>query len=156
MTRYFLGRDGGMPTPVPDDEPGDRAETLANSAFYTEVQVVPLDAVVAGPDDIVIRRGELPEVRTGQGSSGVYYRANAGYGSALNPSGVVKDILGLAEIRAREFLALAEYLREHPPVDEEQVKALTAIVGETHMSWDSERMARFLVERGVRVGGESR
>ena len=106
----------------------------------TEVQVVPSDA-------IVIPRDELPKVSRGErmlrlnGTTPVPYTTADQHRSD-----------------ARTHLALAEYLREHPPVDEAQVAA----VRDALLSADSDdvnyiegddawKLARRMVERGVRV-----
>lgn len=69
-------------------------------------KVVPADA-------IVIERGDLPEVTSA--------------GSYLTVDGVVygtfKDAAE-AELISRRWLALTEYLRTHPPVDEAEVQRL--------------------------------
>ena len=100
-----------------------------------EVQVVPLDA-------IVIPRDELPEVSRGErmlrlnGTTPVpYTTADQHRSDALT------------------HLALAEYLREHPPVDEAQVGALDSLIGELgqEYGYGDPSLARRLVERGVRV-----
>ena len=108
----------------------------------TEVQVVPSDA-------IVIRRDELPEVDTAHGA-----RVNSvGIGWALDY--LTADRAEKARSYGLAYLALAEHLREHPPVDEEQVASLFEVLTE---EWfpadDGERastLARRLVERGVRL-----
>ncbi|MDF2915948.1 MAG: hypothetical protein K0S70_165 [Microbacterium sp.] len=111
--------------------------------FWTEVQVVPLDA-------IVIRRDELPEVDATRGA-----RVNSvGIGWALDY--LTADREEKARSYGLAYLALAEYLREHPPVDEAQVKALTDLIDEDE-EWgedgSAETVARRLIATGrVRVG----
>ena len=105
----------------------------------TEVQVVPLDA-------IVIRRDELPEVTvdtekwtaTANGAEDPYTaRLDA------NP--------GWAWHYGVNAIAVSEYLREHPPVDEAQVKALKDLRDEWYKRNDSSDFLEFLASRGVRV-----
>jgi hypothetical protein len=111
---------------------GDRIRENA-----VEVQVAPLDA-------IVIRREDLPEVKVDEdGDVGVggYWRSRD-----TDP--------GHVEASARALLAIARYLREHPPVDpevERQVKALTDALEAAQPAHDLVAMARLLVENGVRV-----
>lgn len=111
-----------------------------SSLVWTEVQVVPVDA-------IVIRRDELPEVTVVRG------RAVASTGSDVY-SGSLDANPGPSYQYGLNVLAVAEYLREHPPVDEVQVKALADLLTEAD-SYDriegSLGTARRLVERGVRV-----
>lgn len=114
----------------------------------TEVQVVPVDA-------IVIRRDELPRVLTEPGA----HSANVGK-SLYYLRDVTEESMRSA---ALNNLAMAEYLREHPPVDEEQVAA----VRDALLSADSDdvnyiegddawKLARRMVEHfGVRVEAKS-
>lgn len=135
-TRYFQNAGDGDVW----SEKGERARKFAARDHLTEVQVVPLDA-------IVIPRDELPKVSRGErmlrlnGTTPVpYTTADQHRSDALT------------------HLALAEYLREHPPVDEAQVAA----VRDALLSADSDdvnyiegddawKLARRMVERGVRV-----
>ncbi|WP_454044398.1 hypothetical protein [Cellulosimicrobium sp. Marseille-Q8652] len=153
MTRYFLGRDGGLPTPVPDDEPGNRAEILAHSSFYTEVQVVPLDAIVI---DGTLPKVVVSENRGGRDHGNLIVRLDddsLGPFSEFDPTLEDPDDL---RRRARAFLAAANHLEQHPPVDEEQVATIRAILNEIPTGQGSrDRIARLLVERGARVGGAS-
>lgn len=129
------------------------APTGADAAFYlsppfTEVQVVPLDA-------IVIRREDLPEVKTETRPDGrVMLHAVTEPDLTYGPTEKQAD-------RARKYayaeLAVAEaieaHLREHPPVDEERVKAVKdAMLAEGYGI--SNPTARRLVQRGVRVVDE--
>ena|SRR5690606_26364480 len=113
-------------------------------AGYTEVQVVPLDA-------IVIRRDELPEVEERDEPSGPYLCA-AGVWAQDDGYETHMD-------RAVAQVAIAVYRQEHPPVDEGQVDALRDILLSTRKPADGRPVeeqyrdvARRLVERGVRVG----
>ena len=118
----------------------------------TEVQVVPSDA-------IVIRRDELPKVTTGSGrlQSGVWAEGR-GWDDAYIASAGRGALATRAEAIARKYLAVAEHLREHPPVDEAQVKALLPAlqsISGYDLATDEGRYyaAQDLVaERGVRVG----
>lgn len=114
---------------------------------WTEVQVVPLDAIT------------LP--RTGQVSN----RAQAellvhGRLSILGSVPLEEHHLDAAIRAAGVLVEAVEYLREHPPVDEEQVRALADLISEAVDSGISVNatdgsLERFLVKQGVRVGGES-
>ena len=108
-----------------------------------------LDAVDAALNVLVIDRDELPEVeRDGPWVTvdGMYFGGNE------NPSDLRRDAL------AR--LAVAEYLEANPPVDEEQVAALTELIVAAYAeetlteSIDIDSIARRLVQAGVRVGGD--
>ena len=119
----------------------DLAALYEADPTYTEVQVVPIDA-------IVIRRDELPEVHP------------EGHGSVTIGGHIYGTAYGYREHRgaALRMLALIEYLREHPPVDEAQVDALRDILLSTRKPADArpvedqyKDVARRLVERGVRV-----
>ena len=117
---------------------------------YTEVQVVPLDA-------IVIPRDELPEVRPATEDQ----RASARplvltrRGDALHRYITNDDTVESFRAKAAMYLALAEHLREHPPVDEEQVASLFEVLTEEWFPGDdgerASTLARRLVERGVRL-----
>lgn len=112
-----------------------------------EVQVVPLDA-------IVIPRDELPKVTTGSGrlQSGVWAEGR-GWDDAYIASAGRGALATRAEAIARKYLAVAEHLREHPPVDEAQVEVLADLLSrEASEPHDWTTSARRLVERGVRVG----
>lgn len=111
-----------------------------------EVQVVPLDAVVID--------GPLPSVEK-HGTQGLDYRVEfpTGWGGIYSDESTPEG----AETNARAWLAIAAYLREHPPVDEAQVEALTRILHEPYPdspTWEqNQATARRLVRRGVRVEG---
>src|SRR5690606_10512557 len=107
---------------------------------HTEVQVVPIDA-------IVIRRDELPTARVLlSGHLGTIH----GHHSAKLSANWHRDL-------AAHHLALADYVDAHPPVDEAQVKALAELVDELQEHGkayyeDPREFAEDLVKRGVRVG----
>ncbi|WP_159795734.1 hypothetical protein [Puerhibacterium puerhi] len=118
-------------------------EWFARNPDFTEVQVVPVDA-------IVIRREELPEVKA---HSSIPNSVEAG--DAFLRFDGLNDPREHAESRLRDWAAIAAHLREHPPVDEAQVKAVTqALYEATEDPFDIDvpDVARRLVERGVRVG----
>ena len=142
MTRYFQNnngtvfRAGHVRSTVPD------ARFEARPDEYIEVQVVPLDA-------IVIRREEFAARPV------LHHEGQIKSGGAVIPSHSLPEY---AEDTARHYLALAQWLRENPPVavDEAQVKALAQLLDaaerDTLNHADSfEQYARRLVERGVRV-----
>jgi hypothetical protein len=107
---------------------------------WTEVQVVPLDA-------IVIERADLPKVTD----------------VTVEDDGALidGDLYDLVTVEQHTRSALvhltrAEYLREHPPVDEAQVAALNRLIVDAvqggHVTIEAgESFERFLVARGVRV-----
>lgn len=84
---------------------------------YEEVQVVPLDA-------IVIPREELPEVKVVGGNHVAASGGGDSYQIRLNSNP------DWSWHRALNALAVSLYLREHPPVDEAQVKALAERIRE--------------------------
>ena len=143
MTRYFQNnngtvfRAGHVRSTVPD------ARFEARPDEYIEVQVVPLDA-------IVIRREEFAARPV------LHHEGQIKSGGAVIPSHSLPEY---AEDTSRHYLALAQWLRENPPVavDEAQVKALTRALSETHVEVEGgishffATTARRLVERGVRV-----
>lgn len=112
---------------------------------------VPSKAVPA--DAVVIERSELPEVTTGEGINAVGVSGQVGVPLDFDPA--------RALARARAWLAVAHHLRAHPPVDEaevavirEHVQAYLGITPDDHPNGlISGPLARFLVERGVRVSG---
>ena len=132
-TKIFRHTDGSL---AMTNHPNN-IHSYRSKADWTEVQVVPLDA-------IVIRRAELPEVTVRLKE----YRVN----------GHTFD-MQTTEAEAAEYVlqaaALAEYLREHPQVDEEQVASLFEVLTEEWFPGDdgerASTLARRLVERGVRV-----
>lgn len=134
MTEYRkvrVGKDGRV---VPEWQP--------EGFVYPDMpmKVVPADA-------IVIERSELPEVREHGG----------GLTTDPGPHGVTTNYMDAERLRheALRYVALAEHLREHPPVDEAQVAALTSLIrGEQNTRevidaapW----IARRLVQAGVRA-----
>jgi len=129
-------------------EKGEKARKFATRDELTEVQVVPLDA-------IVIRRDELPEVRPATEDQ----RASARplvltrRGDALHRYITNDDTVESFRAKAAMYLALAEHLREHPPVDETQVKALRDLRDEWYDLNESDTgdLFEFLVRKGVRV-----
>jgi hypothetical protein len=136
MNRYFQMLDGSI---VRVRNNSAHLPAFLGSVTNTEVQVVPVDA-------IVIRRDELPEVTS------VSQGGRVQFPDGLQRVGVHDDHRRLA----LAFLAADEHFREHPPVDEDQVKALADIwldefaiteAGRDHAI----RRARQLVKRGVRV-----
>ena len=147
-TRYFQNAGDGDVW----SEKGERARKFAARDHLTEVQVVPLDA-------IVIRRDELPKVTTGSGrlQSGVWAEGR-GWDDAYIASAGRGALATRAEAIARKYLAVAEHLRAHPPVDAEQVarisKLIVAADREDINYLDADDVAKIayrLVERGVRV-----
>ena len=128
----------GPPQPAVVNYPaGDSRRLVERCWKAVPAKVVPLDS-------IDIRRAELPEVTVRLKE----YRVN----------GHTFD-MQTTEAEAAEYVlqaaALAEYLREHPPVDEAQVGALDSLIGELGQEYGYGRpltLARRLVERGVRVG----
>lgn len=71
----------------------------------------------------------------------------------ITADGLGGEVSGVetASRNALAWLALAEYLDAHPPVDEAQVRALTELIDDTHQSWDSKRIATYLARHGVTV-----
>ena len=176
--RYFQGRRTNVVVAAADEE---AALAFDFNPAMTEVQVVPLDAdederirawgrIASHPifkadystdgtltnammarldelhDAIVIRRGGAAVVPDGAR----YVQIE---GEKYNSSGTPEWY----EQMARGYALLAEYLREHPPVDEAQVKALAKALdaefdgGNRIDTYDA--IARdLLVKHGVRVG----
>lgn len=136
--RYFQAEDHV----VARARSSESQSRLAADPYYTEVQVVPVDA-------IVIRREDVPKVHVvgglvtaGEDENGDPYSCSA----EANPNWPYWYGINA--------LAVAEYLREHPPVDEEQVMALADALEAEWFPEDLDRatvLARRLVERGVRV-----
>jgi len=117
---------------------GGREDLVTNATartYGTEVQVVPLDA-------IVIRREELPGVT---GSVTGPDHLNAG-GVHFDPSWSPED----ARDMALRYLAAEAYLREHPPVAAALKSDLEAAfhAGE----YGATKVAAFLAERGWTKG----
>lgn len=101
----------------------------------TECKVVPANA-------IVIERSELPEVRPDS------FDVLTVDGERLNPR------IGNAAHRqiALRFLAVSEYLREHPPVDEAQVNALTKALIDAEMDHPDGPVPAVVAWRLVQAG----
>lgn len=103
-------------------------------------------AKVVPADAIVIERGDLPEVEVHLVDE--FYVD--GFVFSRN-----KDVSTLRdELLVR--LALIEYLTEHPPIDEAQVKAMAPLVhaaleasGGCRDGWDSVDVTRALIRHGV-------
>lgn len=101
---------------------------------------------------IMIRRADLPA-----------QESILHVGTAVKSGGAVMQQRGgspeYAESMARHYLALAQWLREHPPVDEAQVKAMAALVVSVeddlkgHYGEPADGFARALVRGGARVEG---
>lgn len=132
--RYFQGRKSGHVSRAADENVG---LIYSGNPALTEVQVVPLDA-------IVIRRDELPGLDVDRHGTVRVDGLIESFSPHYKPD----------EARARgiAWIALSEYLREHPPVDEAQVKALNDI----YEDWSQPHnygvsFGQYLVERGVRV-----
>lgn len=105
--RYFMNRLGEV---YRDEADGPFTKGFGGNPPYTEVQVVPIDA-------IVIRRDELPEVKRSRIG---YWFAGEAEGSETNPD--EWEAIGIGS------LAIARHLREHPPADEEQVEELAKVL----------------------------
>jgi len=126
MTRYFQLPEGGI---IRGEE---WLPNMGFSASYPEVQVVPLDA-------IVIRREEFAARPV------LHHEGQIKSGGAVIPSHSLPEY---AEDTARHYLALAQWLRENPPVavDEALKSDLEAAfhAGE----YGATKVAAFLAERG--------
>lgn len=139
--RYFQGRKTGVVVRAVNEA---HALDLDRQPAMTEVQVVPIDA-------IVISRDELPEVSDfGPDGPTAYLATVAG---AEVYAGNTADDTHLWGLR---YLALSEYLREHSPVDE----ALRSVVGKipgdiaddlAKGRGGVDRLATWLADHGVRV-----
>ena len=159
--RYFRLDDSSDRSGVICSTAENPGHTHYSSPEWTEVQVVPADAIVVD--------GPLPEVEVSDsGSRAARGDTDRGY-STFHTSGTSGGT-GIApnlmpewhEFRARQHLALAAHLRDHPPVDGAQVVA----VRDALLSADSDdvsyitvdgawRIARRMVVRGVRVEAKS-
>ena len=116
-------------------------------------KVVPADA-------IVIERSDLPPV-TDSSSLGVGIEAAPRFkGTQYGPPHYARKDFDPDAVWANGLanLALAEYLREHPPVDEAEVKALAAAIegaaGDDGCSLQESHpsaLAHYLYLRGVRI-----
>ncbi|QAY70028.1 hypothetical protein [Xylanimonas protaetiae] len=133
MTRYFEYR-GGAVVPVPDGSNLAYEYDMGQRRDHTEVKIAPLDA-------IVISRKDLPPVEYIDGGEQVH--ANTYVESSENPAQLREYAIAL--------LAMADHVEKHPPVDEEQVKALSTLLWGMSLTADATVLARRLVERGVRV-----
>ena len=138
----YLQKPNGEVVTYRDDD--GKLIAIANRGVWTEVQVVPLDAVVI--------EAPLPEVTVTENGDGVRC------GETLRLRRVDPDKF---EARGIELLAIARYLREHPPVDEAQVKALADDLRNTDndltynaLEEDMARgIARSLIAQGWSKGG---
>jgi hypothetical protein len=124
---------------------------VSNSSGMAVEQGVPradfLAAVASELDAIVIERAELPKVEP----VGARGRLSVEGGSLVLVDGDTTE--STREIALR-WLAGAEYLREHPPVDEAQVRAITTALraeGNFPEGVDLRPMAESLYRAGVRV-----
>lgn len=143
--RYFQAEDRVVARAMSSES----QSRLAADPYYTEVQVVPVDAIVIRDEQLTTFEAETVDGRT-------YWNQPGLMGSSHEDS---RDARAL-EHEARLLLAKAKYLREHPPVDEEQVKAVADLISEAVDSGISVNatdgsLERFLVERGVRVEAKS-
>jgi hypothetical protein len=146
--RYFLRPDGVIFTP-PERHNYERH----GMAGFTEVRVVPLDSVV-------IDRSELPEVE--HDVDGTFARVADRQGTfgppVRMPSNPTEHTADAIYAQGLARLAIAAYLREHPPVDEAQVKALADDIrdatNEERLVADVDReIARHLIAQGWTNGG---
>jgi hypothetical protein len=125
-----------------------RATFLAAVASEFEVQVVPLDA-------IVIERADLPKVEPESSVAPLRVPLPDEFWST-DIDGPIRSVgpnspNGKPEwhrARGLAHLALAEYLREHPPVDEAQVAALATVLREATVRGDFDHYARQLIRAG--------
>lgn len=119
---------------------------------YVEVQVAPIDA-------IVIDRSELPEIETETAHSGPgVFANNVGWSETwlTKPHHDGRSRAQYARDMGLAYLAVAEYLRANPPVDEAQVHAVAdRLHSDTPIDAtdraELESIARRLVQNGVRV-----
>jgi hypothetical protein len=134
--RYWLAPDAVVCTAMEGSDEAPRPD-------YTEVQVVPLDAIVIRREDVPVASLTADGyVTAGEEENGDPYIVQA----HANPNWAWHFGLNV--------LAVSEFLREHPPVDEAQVSALTAVfyrLPDAPAPDDAAAMARELVARGVRV-----
>jgi hypothetical protein len=156
MTRYYVYAEDGLdprserPTArarvwaYPDDHKGPLQPE------YTEVRIVPADA-------IVIESSELPKVAVWfPGEPGENLRTEF---TQVTPSECGPNLIAHLEQEARERLAIAAHLREHPPVtpmDEAAVDALAAVIRAADRAGKgfSTDLARALIRAGYAKGGE--
>ena len=127
------------------DDDGNVHGGVVPMGGYTPVKVVPLDA-------IVIDRADLPTQ-----DSILYYEDDGREVEPRIKSGSAHIVIRgaspeYAESTARHYLALAQWLREHPPVDEAAVKrAKIAMLDIGHTEAEAESSARDLVAKGYRL-----
>lgn len=105
-------------------------------------------AVAAECDVIVIPRTDLPEVKRAS-------RGDRSF-SVGDPNGATTHSAATAEYareRGMGYLAIAEYLDAHPPVDEAQVERIAGLINGVEIDNHDEarRFARRLYANGVRV-----
>lgn len=141
------GRDGIQVTTEGD---GGRAVAVVEGPGL-------LFAVATECDAIAIPRADLPPVGPADDDP-TALRADSpggeGGGTWIRPQ-MWRDPAGVARQRAAEYLALAEYMDAHPPVDEAHVEALAHVLADSKgspgswRSWIDE--ARSLYALGVRV-----
>ncbi|GIG27145.1 hypothetical protein [Cellulomonas denverensis] len=97
-------------------------------------------------DAIVIERSEIPQVdwdEEHEWFSSLGGKFIRGYFETQN------DPASVAHRMALEYLAIAEYYRAHPPVDEAQVEALAAEIRAVHpYSTPSDEIASYLIRNG--------
>jgi hypothetical protein len=106
-------------------------------------KVVPADA-------IVIERGEPMAPWISEEHAQGFVASATGYVST-KPN-FTADLLAHARAHAVLLIEAVEYLDAHPPVDEEQVEALTDALS-SDMGMRAEDIARRLVEQGWTKGG---
>jgi hypothetical protein len=136
-----------VPTyPAPDlfTEDGNvLIEFVSNLAAMKRVDF--LAAVASELNVLVIERADLPEIEHGTDDDRDYLVVGASrwplHLAAKQAEGIRRDAL--------ENLALAEYLREHPPVDEVQVSALGQFLGE---NFDGIKSPRTMAEALIKAG----
>ncbi|MFC8733140.1 hypothetical protein ACFT5B_11835 [Luteimicrobium sp. NPDC057192] len=134
--RYFQKLNGDI-VPYTDDD--RRLAPIVKLGSWTEVRVVPMDAVVID--------GPLPDVSEDTQN---IFTADFHAPIDLTPEEL--------DAKARAFAAMARYRREHPPVDEEQVKALASdlrdLLNPDRQMHDVDRdLARDLLGLGWTKGG---
>lgn len=138
--------------------PGDDGIVYLKAANDVSEVTVPLrvaDLLASVADEcgvLVIDRADLPEVED-EGCGTQRLVVGVGWYAYLHPSDAVRH-----HQLALGHLAIAEHLDAHPPVDAAQVEALTEALIDAEMDHPDGPVpaviARRLVARGVRVGGE--
>lgn len=147
MTRHYMHKDGTAVFTV-----GLHAYEVPADDNYTEVRVVPLDSVIID--------GPLPEVEHDE--TGTFVRMAHRQGTSgppvRMPSNPTEHTADEIYAHALACIALAAYLRTHPPLDEAQVKALADDItfGPENIGTRSENIARHLIARGWTKGGDPR